>query len=273
MRRYRRLALLPVAAAVAVAAIQLGTGGGPRLWFATQIFVEALGAAACIAAAAALRRGDFLFRAWALLAVSFCLPILSRLFRGPDDAWLSATVSVHALDLLGVVCVNAASVASSVLFVRAASAAPLAPRRGAATQVAAVAVALLLGVPTLVRDASDALVAGGISDAVLNAVSVAGDIVCFALVAPLSRIARQFRGGVLAWPWGYLAASNLCWLVYDAVATAARVEGWHGPALAAREAILAIACLFAVAAALAHRWSVLGAARPAAAVGRPASAP
>jgi hypothetical protein len=265
MNRYRGLALLPVAGAVAVGTIQLGLGGGPWLWFATRIVAEALAAAACIAAAAALRRGDFLFRAWVLSAVSFALPILNRVFRGPEDLWFSPSVPAHLLDVIGVVCVNVASVGSAVLFVRAVSAAGLAPREGVRVDgaaAAAVAVALLLGGPTLFRDVSDALAAGGASDAVQSAVSVAGDTACFILVAPLFRIARQFRGGILAWPWAYLAASNLCWLLFDVTATAARVGGWHGGARAAREAILAVACLFALAAALAHRWTVLGAARP-----------
>ena len=275
MNRYRWLAVIPVAGALAVGAIQLGAGGDPRLWFATQIVAQALAAAACIAAAAALRRGDFLFRAWVLSAVSFALPLLNRVFRGPEDLWFSPSVPAHFFDVLGVVCVNVASVGSAVLFVRAVSAAGLAPRARAGVDggaVAAIAVGLLLGAPTLLRDVSDALTSGVASDAVQSAVSVAGDTVCFILVAPLFRIARQFRGGILAWPWTYLAASNLCWLLFDVSATMARVEGWHGGARAVREAILAVACLFALAAALAHRWTVLGAARPVAEPSRPPSA-
>ncbi len=256
--RYVWLAAIPVAGAVAVAALAAALGGEPELWFTTQLVAQSLATAGCLAAAAAFERGDFMFRAWLLSALSFLLPVVNKLTIGPHGDWLSGP-SVRALQVGYILAVNAAAVGSALLFVGAFFRAGLALTgsrvRSALDAAAVLVVGLGLGVPTLLRDGADALVAGGASQAFFDAVSVAGDIVCFVLVAPLFRIARQFRGGALQWPWGLLAASNLCWLVYDAAATGARVarsDGLH----AASEVVLALASLCALSAALAHRQVV-----------------
>ncbi|WP_242340709.1 hypothetical protein [Anaeromyxobacter sp. SG66] len=256
--RYGWLAAIPVAGALAVAALALTTGREPELWFATQLVTQSLATVGCLAAAAAFERRDFMFRAWLLSAVSFLLPVVNKLTTGPHGDWLVGPEPTW-LQVGYILAVNVAAVGSALLFVAAFFRAGLALTgsrvQGALDGAAVFVVGLGLGIPTLLRDAADALVAGGASQAFFDAVSVAGDVICFVLVAPLFRIARQFRGGALQWPWGLLAASNLCWLFYDAAATGARVAG--SDALhSVSEVVLALASLSALSAALAHRQVV-----------------
>ncbi|ABS25973.1 hypothetical protein [Anaeromyxobacter sp. Fw109-5] len=267
---YARLAAIPFAGAAAVAALSLATGGGPLLWFGTQLAAQSLAAAGCLAAAAAFERRDFMFRAWLLSAISFLLPVLNKLTSGPRGDWLVWRSAGAAHDVFYILAVNATAVVSAALFVAAFFRAGLVlggSRARSVFDAAVVLLALGLGVPTLLRDVSDALAAEGASQAFFEAVSVAGDTLCFVLVAPLFRIARRFRGGALQWPWGLLAASNLCWLFYDAAATGARVAGSDALRVAS-EVVLAVASLSALAAALAHRRVV---AESGAAAGRPVS--
>lgn len=268
---YARLAVIPVAGAAAVAALSLATGGGPLLWFGTQLAAQSLAAAGCLAAAAAFERRDFMFRAWLLSAVSFLLPVLNKLTSGPRGDWLLWLFPGAAHDVFYILAVNVAAVGSAALFVAAFFRAGLvlggSRERNLFDAAVVLLLALGLGVPTFLRDVADALAAEGPSQAFFEAVSVAGDTLCFVLVAPLYRIARRFRGGALQWPWGLLAASNLCWLFYDAAATGARVAGSDALRMAS-EVVLAVASLSALAAALAHRRVV---AESGAAAGRPVS--
>ena len=266
---YPRLAAIPVAGAVAVAALSAATGGGPLLWFGTQLAAQSLAAAGCLAAAAAFERRDFMFRAWLLSAVSFLLPVLNKLTSGPRGDWLLWLFPGAALDVFYILAVNATAVVSAALFVAAFFRAGLVL---GGERVRDVAQERRHPEPERqehdggVEHVSRARAAEGASQAFFEAVSVAGDTLCFVLVAPLFRIARRFRGGALQWPWGLLAASNLCWLFYDAAATGARVAGSDALGVAS-EVVLAVASLSALAAALAHRRVVA----ESGAAGRPVS--
>src|SRR5262249_43621911 len=46
-----------------------------------------------------------------------------------------------------------------------------------------------------------------------------GDIAGLVLVAPVLLTAIALRGGLLAWPWTLMAASQISWLLYDASGT------------------------------------------------------
>jgi hypothetical protein len=254
--RPRPLLALPLLGGAA--ALLLSVAGGPRPWHAVGIGAQALAAAGCLAAAAALGRRDFMFRAWALYALSHALPAARRLVLGTGFWWRDERALAVVADAAYILVVNGARVAGSVLFVRAFARAGLGaalPGRSRAGVAVAVA-ALALGAPTLVAYVQSALAAGTPRAAFWGGVAIAADTACFLLVVPLARIARAFRGGVLQAPWAFLAAANLGWLLYDASRTAARLAGWGDAARAASEAVLVAACLCALAAGLAHRAAV-----------------
>lgn len=258
------LAAIPLLGALAVGLLS-AVAGGPRLWLAAQNVSLVLGAVGCFAAAAALRRGDFLFRAWALYGLSHALPLLRRIVFGSGFPSRGGGALSVALDAVYILAANGARVAGSVLFVIAFSraglgrAAPAGAGRGA--QLAAVVVGLGLGLPTLAVYMQSTLAAGAPARTFWGAVAIAADTACFLMVVPLARIAGAFRGGALQAPWAFLAAANLGWLVYDAWRTAAMVAGWGAAGRGASEAVLAWACLCALAAGLAHRSAVSAAER------------
>jgi hypothetical protein len=244
---------------VAGAALALAVGGaGPRAVLGVEAAAHALAAAGCCAAAAALARRDWLFRAWALYALSHALPAARRLVLGTSLWTPTAGPFGTAFDAGYIVAVNGARVAGSILFVLAFARAGLAaavPARGRAANAIAAGAVLAVGIPTLATYL-DATLAAAPGLAFWGGVAIAADTVCFVLVVPLARIAGAFRGGSLSPPWAFLAAANLGWLVFDASRTASRVLGFGDAARAAGGAIVVAACLCALAAGLSHRSAI-----------------
>ena len=257
--RLGTLAAFPIAGALAVAALSRVLGGDESYWLWSQVALHGLGFAGAVAAAAVLDRRDWMFRAWALYAAAFGLQAAWRVLTGPEtDPTIAAPQPVIGLAYL--VLLNLLAVAGSTLFALAFSRAGLtlggSRRRAGAELAAVVGIALLLGVPALsvsIRDAA------GTSDVARALAWVLGDVLCFALVAPLWRISRAFSGGALAWPWGFLAVANLGYLAYDAALVILGDAGLMGPASGLRllaETLYAASSLAAVSAALAHRQAV-----------------
>jgi len=256
--RPQPLLALPLLGAALVGLLST-VAGGPRLWLATAIAAQALAAGGCLAAAAALGRRDFMFKAWALYALSHALPAARRLVLGTGFWWQDERPLAAVLDAAYILVVNGARVAGSLLFVMALARAGLGAAAAARSRGGGILVTLGglgLGVLTLLAYVQSALAAGTPRGAFWGGVAIAADTACFLLVVPLARIAGAFRGGVLEAPWAFLAAANLGWLVYDASRTAARLAGWGDGARGASEAVLAAACLCALAAGLAHRAAV-----------------
>jgi len=251
--------LPPVGAAAALA---LGVAG-PGAVIAAEGAAHALAAAGCVAAASKLARRDWLFRAWALYALSHALPVGRRLFLG--TSFWTAEPFGPVVHTAYVVAANGARVAGSILFVlafaRAGLAAAAPPPRSRAAIVAAVATGLVLGVATLAAYVDATLAQGAPWMALRGAVAIVADTVCFVLVVPLARIAGAFRGGALAAPWAFLAAANLGWLLYDASRAVARTLGLGDAARGSSGAIVVAACLCALAAGLAHRAAIASAGR------------
>jgi len=260
--RYRLLPLLPLAGAAAVVAAAVLGGAGPRLWWTSEVSAQLASVACCLAAAAAFGRGDYMLRAWTLTALGNLLPALNRLTAGPDASWWLARIAGRPwLDLALSTLVNGFSIAGALYFVgafwRSGLSLPGSRGRQAAVIGGAIGVALLLGAPVLYFSVQDVL-GGGLAEGIPEAIGILGDVVAFSLVAPLFRIALEFRGGVLQWPWGLLAASNLGWLTYDVVALVSRRAGSAGPARLACEVVVVMTYLCAGAAGLAHRWAISG---------------
>jgi hypothetical protein len=253
------LAAIPFAGALAVAVLSRLLGGGEGYWLWSQVVMHGLAFAGAIAATAALERRDWMFRAWALYAIAFGLQTVWRIATGPEaDPTTAAPQPV--VGLLYLVLLNGVAVAGSLLFVLAFTRAGLTlgtSRARATAELAVVAaIAVVLGAPTLAVALRDA---AGPSDVARTFTWVLGDVLCFALVAPLWRISRAFSGGALAWPWGFLAVGNLGYLVYDATMVLAGAEGLMGPGSGLRlaaETLYAASSLAALSAALAHRQAV-----------------
>jgi hypothetical protein len=130
---------------------------------------------------------------------------------------------------------------------------PGSPARKAAVVIVAIVVAATIAFWPLI----EAVRQLGVGDlgGLIGVFSAAGDVVTFALIAPIFMTALALRGGVLVWPWSLLAASNLAWLLYDAQSVLAlllarasghTVESWG-------ELWRAIACALTLAAGLAQR--------------------
>jgi hypothetical protein len=255
------LLLVPVAGVALQAALVATFGPSAAMWFSTGLAWQSIAGLACVAAAAAFRPRDWLWRAWVLNGISFLLPVFNKLTTGPEHSWLLARVPGRpVVELCYILVVNVASVGGCVLYVSAFAEAGLAgaisPARRRASIGVAVVVAAAIGLPTLVLDVRAALAVGGISGALGDAISDLADASCFALVAPLAGIAVAFRGGALAWPFGFLAASNLGWLGFDAATALARAAGAGPAGRVVSEAVLCAACLSATSAAVAQRRAI-----------------
>lgn len=251
----RRLVLYPLAAALFQTAV--GAALDDRGFWALQMGWQLFAAVGCFAAAAAFRPRDLLWKAWVLSGSSFVLPLLYRLATGPDEGWwLARAPGFEAIQIAYALGINAFSAAGALLFAVSFLAAGLMFSLPGARRIgwmaAPVVLALAIGVPTLRVEVRDALGAGATSDALFGAISTAGDMLCFALVGALARIAIEFRGGALQLPWALLAVSNLGWLTYDAATAAARVGGVRGRVLAI-EAVYCVSCVAAGSAGFAHR--------------------
>lgn len=254
--RLGALVAIPVGGGLAVAVLGAATGGGDRVWLACQLATQSLALLGAIRVARALDRHDWMFAAWSLTGLSFAIPVAWRVAVGTAGLWSARPPSV-GIGLAVLLAVNLAAVSGALVFVLAFTRAGLAlpQERGAAVleMGLVLAIALALGGPTLVGLVRAAEAPADVFEAWLV---VAGDVACFALVAPLWRISRAFSGGVLAWPWAFLAFCNLGYLVFDAALVAGRVGGSGAPLRIAGEAIYAASTLAACSAALAHRSAI-----------------
>lgn len=224
--KFRVLALAPAAW---VAAFLVG------YWFTRDLpgggFVRAEAEAAkalelvgCALAARAFSRGDYLRRGWGLLvgcsalllardALVFwsargALPYGAPLVTPPHEA-LRAALSLGA---------NLLSVAGTFMLARAWRVAGIelrgTPLKRAAVLALWVAISLAVVGPTAVADARRAI--GGDLAAIRWLATDLGDLLGVCFMAPVLFTALALRGGLLRWPWVFMASCLFCWLLYDA---------------------------------------------------------
>ncbi|MGH7298556.1 MAG: hypothetical protein ACRELB_26690 [Polyangiaceae bacterium] len=252
--RFRALAALPV---VLVVLALLGyflapPAAQPRVLTGAVEAAKILAIAGCTLAALAFEGGDYLRRAWLLLAA--CTSLL--LARDVVALFGGAAALQGALALGG----NGCSVAGTWMLARAWTVAGLddgedssAGRMVILAGAAGLAV-LVTGAP-LVGDVA-ALLRGEVFAFVPLASDVA-DAVVLVLLAPLLQTTLALRGGVLRWPWAMLTCNNLLWLVFDAVygfGGAWHVEPAHRHLVT--EALRALATAYTFSAGIAQRWAV-----------------
>jgi len=257
--RYLRLAVFPLLYGAAFALFAWWLGGGPSLDSAVRwqiLLPRALGAVGCFAAFTAFTKGDHLRRAWLLLALmtlGFLLNDLRRIVHYMRD--LPPVVDAVFLALL-VVCnvVNVVALGILASAWRKASSF-LRTRRGVVVLVSVVTagVALVVAGPSAVEHYRQ--VAAGNWRGIVLMVSAVADILALCLISPLVLTAISLRGGPIAWPWGLLSASLICWLLFDAAAGLGWVLGSdHFPVT---ELFRAMALTYLFGAGLAQRFVVM----------------
>jgi hypothetical protein len=259
-RRFRALVAIPIVAAT-VLSIALAVWGPDKapLYRAEIAIAQALGFWGCLAAALIFDEGDYLRRAWLLEMICYAL-----IFAG--DLTLTTGVFSHqpwaplANGILTLTA-NASAMGGIFLLARTAWVAGIEMPGSSATRrvlhLLALVIALAAAGPTAFITARDVL--HGDQRSLMYFASCMGDIFCFAMIAPLLLTAVAMRGGLLAWPWGFMTASGLAWLAYDGIQTLSPLL-FRASADAARpvaEIARCIACTCAFSAGLAQRWTIL----------------
>jgi len=211
----RLLFIAPGALAVYVASRLVVPPDAEWVTFRIEVLIAAgLAALGCWFGLSRLRMGDYLRTAWGINFAAYLLVALSAYLRFPEhpsDARLLARGSVLIVE-------NALLVAAMWLFARAYRVAgislPGSRFRQITVGAAAAIVAVGIAGPSLWGELEK--LAGGDVNAIAGVVSSLGDIVSTTLLAPILLTAVAMRGGLLVWPWAFMAASNFAWLLHDA---------------------------------------------------------
>jgi len=223
--RFRSLAAFPLLYAGIFLAIAWSLQGGEVLapfTFWQRILVRVLAAAGCFAAVSCFERGDHLRSAWLWLGAGTIVILIRDLLRlspafAPGGTDPQAQLAVTALGILS----NLALLGGIWMLARSWKMAAITlPGGRSGFGVVAVATAVLAltvtgpGAFTHLQEVSR----GDWSSLVL-VVSAVVDIVTLCLITPLLLTAISLRGGLFAWPWGLVTASQFAWLLYDIAAS------------------------------------------------------
>jgi hypothetical protein len=211
----KRLFLVPVAAlALFFAGRFFLPPSALRLFYRIDVIAVALLAVAgCVAAARVFERGDHLRVAWYLNGASYLFVMLGAVVRIPMPT--REILVVRSVLVLGA---NVLAIASMWLFARTYRVAGLElpgsrARKGLIVTTAVVLAVLAAGHSVYLGIRN---VAGGDLEGLMRVLSGTGDIITFILIAPILMTALALRGGLLVWPWSFLVAANVCWLLFDA---------------------------------------------------------
>jgi hypothetical protein len=221
--RLRWLAVYPLVYAVVftVIAVWLADGADvdlPAFVTGQRILVRILSAAGCFAAVSIFEPGDRLRRAWLWLGASGIAILLRDVLRlfppfstGTDAARvvLTGLVILTNLALLAGIWMLARS--WRMVAIEMPGGRPGVAAIGVVTAVVAIAVA---GPGAL----AEARAASGDVGSMILLVSALVDIATLCLITPLLLTALALRGGLFSWPWSLVTASQISWLLYDAVA-------------------------------------------------------
>jgi hypothetical protein len=259
-KRFRALIAVPVVSATLLT-IAFALTGQERagLYRAELAIVEGLGFWGCLAAALIFEGGDYMRRAWLLEMSCYGLIFIGDLTLTTgvfsNKPWTALANGVLTLTA------NAGAMGGTFMLARATRVAGIempgsdAARRG--VQALALAVALVAAGPAAIISARQVL--AGDQTGLMYFASCLGDIFCFSLIAPLLMTTFAMRGGLLAWPWGFMTASGLAWLTFDGVQTLSPIILGISPeeARPVLEVARCLACTCAFSAGLAQRWTIL----------------
>lgn len=255
---FKRLAILPLFAALLPVIITLGLGPGRPLQVGMRVEIETmkiLGLLGSVIAARSFERGEHLRRAWLLNGSCYGFLLLRDLLFG---VWLvrdSGEPSQY-LEAIIVLVANAGAVTGVWMLSRtwkiAGIALPWSPLRREVVSWIGIVVGLAIAGPSLWFSISGAM--KGEVRAIVNVVSSAGDIFSLTLIVPVLLTTLALRGGLLSWPWGLMTASQFGWLLYDAtLAIGLFVPMEPTTARMWSELFRALACSYCFAAGLAQR--------------------
>ena len=259
MMRYRYWVVFPLlwAAAFLIGdTLFFGTPGYP-VFLRTEVeLVKGLALFGSWAAALRFERGDYLRRAWFLIGGVLALLLLRDLTLAPLGFEAMGQGNLEVLRSVLVTLANLSGVAGTWLLARTWKVADLSLPGSRKGQAAVVAVAVVLAVafasPGLVTSGSRLL--EGDLTATAGAASAFGDMIILCLLAPLFLTALALRGGLISWPWALLTASNVAWLLYDALAVLGPALGLDAHAArTSTELFRALGCTFGFTAGLAQR--------------------
>jgi hypothetical protein len=255
----RKLAAIPASlagVALALGAALRGPGSLAGAYLVLGLASYTIAGAGALSAAAALGRREWLGRAWLLVGASFALLLPARLLRTPSAvALFPGELATSTLGNVIGAAAALAGIAGAWLLARTWRASgmpepPLAIR--AAVGVASLVAGALLTLPEL-RRAIPAAGAGELAG--VESVLWSLEYVVLAVVAvPLLHTSVRM-GGLLRWPWAYLAGGVAAFLLYDAWGVASA----ELPARAVRladEVLRGLGCGLVCAAGLAQRWIV-----------------
>lgn len=249
MSAFKRIGLAALGAVVLVAAIEGLLAGSPpedRFWYNTSVRIVLYALAAIASAMAANKFGwwrEYFGRAWTLFFAEFAFLLVNYIVRrtAPDaDLVLDAT-------LIGA---NICQIGAFWLMARSLKAAGLEYYGSKLNKVlvvlAALAIAILLVHSALLLE-WNSLMAGEFDPARL--ISILADVGTFALVAPLLLSTVALHGGQLFWIFGFLTISVFGWMVNQGGSEIALLLRSSNAVGAVRTTGVAIACVFAMAAA------------------------
>jgi hypothetical protein len=233
------------------------TRGDEMFVYTCVAVAKVLGGAGLMAAAVRYGRAEYLFWAWAALAVNLLLLGVAELLftqrfdfarvasPGRETAWSMVTIVANVFAAVG-----------TLMLARVWRAVGLAlPDPSGAKRIVAlvgmVVAALLVGYVEI--PAWRAMMAGRL-DGVVGVVGALADLVCFSVITPLVLRALSLRGGTLAWPWGMIAGCFLAWMVYDVIVEL-RLPVSAGVSRSIVDGMRVLACLLGMGAGLAQRWA------------------
>ena len=252
MLRYWTLAAAPLALLAAMLFVWslVPTDARPEVLAGSVASSKVIAIVGCLLAAWTFEPGDYLRRAWLLLAACTV-----GLF-GRDLVALAggAAMAQGVLATAG----NGCSVAGTWMLARAWRVAGLEQDRAGRSWVlpaATVLVALLVTGWPIVGDLR-ALTHGEVL-AVVPLASDVADAIVLALLAPLLRTTLALAGGVLRWPWALLTLGNLLWLAFDVLYGVLELDRIDpGRVGVATDGLRVLATMYLCSAGLAQRRAV-----------------
>lgn len=257
MKSSRPLLLVPLAAAVVVLAGAQLFPVDERMarFFHPEIMgVKALAVTGATIAFSRFGNRDLMRWAWFFTGLCYLLLFAMDLFFAAPSRFGQPDLSPTQIRLHTVMAVvaNASALIGVALFAyvsRAVGAAlPGSTMLRRLAEAATVVVAALIVGPALRQDVAQ--LAGGDMHGLAGLASDLSDFGCFCLLVPVLSTAVALRGGALVWPWALLAASQLGWMLYDAVGTVRLLSAFDERVL--EEACRALACTFAFVAGVAQ---------------------
>jgi hypothetical protein len=256
---YRTLVWAPIAVALLFLLAELPMPGSSQVVaIRTEVEVAKLvWLVGALATAQAFEAGDYLRKAWILLAAGVVFFLVRDVTQIPAlQASLPAT-PVGVFRGLLVILGNVMQVWGIWVLARVWNAVGLHDAvRGTRRPLfyTLMAVSVLLTGPSIAHDMASML--AGNLEAIPHVASDLGDAVSFVLLAALVRTALALRGGVVFWTWSLLAASQLAWMLFDGARTLVELFGptWFSSPLV--ECLRVVGVVYFCAAGVAQRWIV-----------------